>query len=207
MAVDTTRLLVPIDWVARRLGLGSTLSETEQHRIADAILDVQADVQTYLGVPLLPVTTSKDFGYSYEWEQWLRDLVNVTNVTYEALSNGLVRVVATHGYDARTPEMDPVRRYVQRAVLAHADVMALWSSKAPTEVTRRKKSVSTDGQSITYDYVSPDGQVLSDVAKAGVPMLASLDYWRVAGRRVAQGHGFGSDPLPADGYIGSWRPW
>lgn len=199
MAVDTSALIVSLKDVTTRLELG-TLNEGEQKRVADAILDVQAEVHTYLGVPLLPVTSVKTFMYRTDWELWLLDYVDPISVEYEPLDTGMTRVTVVHGYDAKNdPDMDPVRRYVARAVLSHPDLMALWSEKKPETVTRRMKSASTDGQSISYDYLSPDGRSLTDVAKANVPNIESLSYWRVAGRRVFQRAGFGSDPLPLYG--------
>lgn len=202
-------LVVDEDDIARRIGLiDPPPTVTQVAIIRDAIIDAMDDVQGILGVPIVPTTHEVRLPAYSDFEGYMGDYVRARSPQYTANDDGTVTLSFTYGYDARTdPEMGPVRRYVRYLSMAQPGVIQLWGETSPTDTVRRKKSASTDGQSVTYEYIGPDGRALSEVAKANVPDRSSIDYWRIAGRRIFRREGYGSEPMPIDGFVRSGWYW
>jgi hypothetical protein len=199
---DPDDLVVSTAEVARRAGL--TLTEANHPVLVDAIRDATDDVVGYLGRAIVPTsyTESGLFPIGDEWDlipldDPVRSVDTVTAETYtDGTPTGYFTVVYTAGLDARSdPDLRPILRYVRAHAMNSPEVTRLWqqTSGAKGEV----RSVSADGQSISYGpaTLGGGGQAGSG-APGALPTLASLDRWRVAGRRVYQ--------RKTQSYAGDW---
>jgi hypothetical protein len=210
--VETGRVLViSVDDVARRLGLTRPVSADTAWLIEQAILDAQADVSAYLGRPIIPTEFTESGLWPNADGTWLvcnlpliaviSVVADVDPVSFAAV--GTYTVTYTAGLDvAADPALAPIRRYLMAAVLNSADVIRLWRAAAPA-AGRVAKSLTAEGQSISYENVTPAG---GDPAKPGadtpgaLPSLKSIDRWRVANRRLYQ------RPTPPTALYGA-RTW
>ena len=207
------------DDMARRIGfVEATPSPEQMEVIRTAIIDAQADVVAYLGQPVTPTTTSVQVAYGDNIDHVLRDYTYVRDVAYTAdpALPGYTTVTFVHGIDLARDEFAPIARYLRYAVLNDPTIIRLWQD-LPGAKFKRIRSASTEGQNVTYDFMGPDGRVsptgqavraaAADAVDSG-PSLSSLDYWRIAGRRISQAVGYASDPLPrwdvGWGYGGPW---
>jgi hypothetical protein len=214
----STTLIVDADDVARRLRIPLPLGEDDRFVIESAIADAQADVESYLGRPIVvtefteivPPECSGGFPLAQT------PVVEVVSAEPEldppstGTWTGLYTVVYRAGLDAAgAPEMEPIRRYVRTHASYSPEVQALLR-RVDVEATRTAKSLSVDGQSVTYEDVRPQGSTAPGSGMPGaLPSLASLDRWRIAGRRVyrRQGDCDGREPWPygpGGGYLGGW---
>lgn len=193
-------LVIPVDKVAKRLGLTVPLADGDAKEvITGAIYDAQAEVEGYLGRPITPTTfveTGKA-AYSDGWHLHEFPVISVDSAvpeldTIDGTPTGYYTVTYEAGIDATQPIFLPIRRYIEAAVLDHGEVIRLWQTQQG-KAARRERSVSVEGQSISWDYLSPSGiegkQGQSDSLGTGRPSLKSMDRWRLAGRRVFQRSG------------------
>lgn len=184
-------LIVPVDVIARRLGLPDPLTEDDEWLIAEAIADAQSDLEAHLGRPVTPreYTEMGRFPFAGGFRLAQDPVVEVVSTTAETdpgtgQPTGLFTVVYTAGLDgALDPDLAPLRRYVTAHTIYSAGVQAILRRLAP-ESAQRVRTVAVEGQSVTYE------DVYARSAEAGavgsLPTLKSCDRWRVAGRRVHQ---------------------
>lgn len=185
-------LVITPEYLATRAKIPLPLSEEHREVLTEAILDAQADVQAYLGRP--PVPTVYVEPEAYEWaDGWQLnqhgddEIIRILNVDPVPGLEGYWRVTYLAGIDAKNdPSMGPIRRYIRAHALNSPEVTALW--KTVTNTQGDVRSVSAEGQSVSFSTptLGGGGQVGSG-APGALPALSSLDYWRVAGRRVHQG--------------------
>lgn len=206
-------LLVTADQVAARVGLTTPLDPSTATQVEEAILDVQATVEGYLGVALFPVTYTENLypsgypmsyapgtaGYPpflydpyYESEGWpvshlpMLSLISATAVLDgSGAPTGYYTVVYTAGLDGVA--VQPIVQFVKAWSAAHP--FTVRAAKALGVETRLLKSVSAEGQSATYEDAagsSRDSGGHAFNAGASLPPLSALDEWRVAGREVFQ---------------------
>jgi hypothetical protein len=176
-------LCVDPEAVARAIGLSyGSLNSDQQETIADSIRDAQADVEAFLGRPIIPIQfTDTDVAPSGDrWElaeQPVQDILTITPILIDNQPTGMYDVTYMAGLDARTDgNLGPIRRYVSAHAAASPMVTRLSSGG------RQITSVSVDGQSITYS----DSGAAGSGAPGSLPNITSLNRWRVAGRRVFQ---------------------
>jgi hypothetical protein len=191
-------LVVPVEKIAIRLGLSQPLDDTSTEIITGAIYDAQAEVEGYLGRPITPTTFIETGRIAYPdgWRLRESKVISITSAEPEAdpisgQPTGRYTITYIAGIDATQPIYLPVRRYIENTVLRSGDVVRLWQSMQGKKA-QRVRSVSVEGQSISYEYLTPGGveSLASSRAQAGpqatngAPTLKSLDRWRLAGRRV-----------------------
>lgn len=185
-------LIVGVAEVARRLRLPQPLGEDAYWRVEQALRDAQADLEAYLGRPVTP-TRHTQTGTIESWDGWKLDnypVLSIDDVVPEldtdGQATGRYNVTYTAGLDGRAGvELEPLRRYVRAHAMYMADVQDLARQTNPN-AGRQVKSLSVDGQSVTYEAsptAAPSGQPGTPGA---LPTLASCDRWRIAGRRVFQ---------------------
>ena len=206
-----TRTVVDPSAVAQRLP-GVTVTDALVDAVRTALLDVQADVRAYLGAPILPIRTTVTVPDGRSEAAVLSDYVHARDIEYGINNDQRVTVAFTHGYDAATDaDMEPVRRYVTYHALNQPGVINAWTTAGGAQSLRRVKSEAADGQSASFEYLSPTGQVLSYAdSQRGAskpPELANLDYWRIAGRRVFSREGYESDPASVYDAMAASRAW
>lgn len=197
-------LIVTADYIARRLGLPRPLSADDQWTVEEAITEAQSDVEAYLGRAITPTQYTetglwKAFDGSYLLTYWpLVDIVSETAETDPDTAQllGTWTVVYTAGLDAANdPLLAPIRRYVVAAAMNSPSVTDLWEAAQPS-AGRVVTSVSAEGQSVSYANTSPAGGQIGPAGSGSpgaLPLLSSLDRWRIAGRRVFQRRG---EPYP-----------
>lgn len=193
-------LVVTPEELAKSIGgLPDPLPEEQRLILADALLDAQTDVEAYLGRPVVPTVYTETDRWSPDGVNWnlvmlgdepFIETVSVTAQTDMSGPNGYFTIVYRAGIDART---DPVLRPIRRFVMLHAkhspEVVAYW--KKVTKATGEVRSESAEGQSVSYAPASMSGNAQTgvkpgDLTPGSLPTMASLDRWRVAGRRVYQ---------------------
>lgn len=190
---DVIPLVVPVERIAKRLGLDVPLDDTSEAIITDAILSAQAEVEGYLGRNITPMQFIQRGAIAYAdgWHLSEPKVLTVDLVVPEVdpidgSPTGRYTVTYTAGIDARSAQYGVIQRYVYNAALGDPEVARLWQAKQGA-AAKRERNVSVEGQSISYDYLTPTG-----VERAGsgggsaAPTLASMDRWRLAGRRVFQ---------------------
>lgn len=193
-------LVVPISKVAKRLGLPEPLSDEDEEAIRAAILDAQAEVEGYLGRNVLPMqfVQTGAIAYADGWRLSEPKVISIDSVVAEEFEDGgttgRYTVTYTAGIDARLALYLPIRRYIEAAIYDHDEIARIWQREQGT-AARRERSISVEGQSVSYDYLTPGGSVQgkqgqsSPTLGTGRPSLKSLDRWRLAGRRVFQRSG------------------
>ncbi len=200
--------MVPADTVARIAKLTRPLDEETQWIVEQAILDAQSDVAAYLGQPIVPALTHE----TGLWPQtggsltaastWLlsgEPVIAVLSAIPDVSWHGTYTVYYTYGLDAANdPALEPIRRWVRAAALASPGVAEAYETQNPV-ASRVITSLSAEGQSVAYGSVSVPGSSAGGAAGSGapgsVPLLSSLDRWRVAGRRVFQRRTPGWSPV------------
>lgn len=191
-------LVIPLAKIATRLRLPQPLDDDAEETIRAAILDAQGEVEGYLGRPITPMQFVQRGCVPYPdgWKLTEPKVISVDTVvaeTYEdGTPTGFYTVTYTAGLDARQSMYLPIRRYIEGAVLDHDEIARLWQVTQGEDATRRRRSVSVEGQAVTYDYLTPGGSVQGKQGQAtaslgtGRPSLSSMDRWKLAGRRVFQ---------------------
>lgn len=194
MAAVDPPLVVPIEDLAGRIGV--TADAANSALLTDAILDAQSDVEAYLGRAISPVTLIQAGCYPYA-DGWRLDSGDEDVLTVLAADaevdvdtgapTGLFTVTFTVGLDVvNDPTLRPIRRYVLAHAMNSPEVLRYW--KSATKARGDVKTVSAEGQSITWSDATLGGGGDAGSGKPGaLPTLASLDRWRLAGRRVYQG--------------------
>lgn len=209
-----TDLLVTEADVMAALGGINDPTTAQINMIRAAIRAVQADITTYLGVPLVPSTATvvlPNAYYGIDPAIDLPDYIDPRDFGYVGNPDGSVTVTFTYGYDAANDVRlgAAVRRYILYAVIEQPRIVDLWRTSVGSTGAQRIKSASTNGQSVTYEQVGPTGEVIGSRGSKATDIvdLSTLSYWRVAGRRVHQRRGYGSDPMPRDTsyFVGGWR--
>jgi hypothetical protein len=191
---ESATLLVSPESIAVLAGVGLPLNSAQREIITGAITDAQSDVRTYLGRVIVPTLYTETGRHDNGHGQWnldpdnvpLLEVLAVTPETSDGTATGRFTITYRAGLDAKNdPDLSPIVRYVKAAALNSPEIILMW--KAATRARGDVKSVTTDGQSISYDTPSLGGGGAAGSGSPGaLPNLASLDYWRVAGRRVFQ---------------------
>ncbi|MCC9309147.1 hypothetical protein LN042_19010 [Kitasatospora sp. RB6PN24] len=180
-----TDLIVTPDDVAVRLGYPTPLSDAVRQRVETAIVDAQDALESHLGRPLTPAEyTELGVHPDSSGSGWVlkhtpvRLVLSATldpNPGPASLRESSYTVKYLGGIDARTdPDTAPLRLWLRATACAHPLL-----SDAPAR-QRRVASASVEGQSVTYDTGTDAPALLAP------PALATVDRWRVRGRRAYQ---------------------
>lgn len=202
-----TDLVVSPDELAARLGLPTPLDTATRTLLADAVLDAQTDVQAYLGRPIVPrITTERRAWPVHRRHLICRPVLEVFSETEvlgdDGLPTGYWDITYRGGLDARTDAgLRPIRRLVLALAAQQDDAVRLWattghgaSGSVPGMGAVRTRALATEGQSVSYDYARPgDGGVPAGTGGSiGGPLRwASIDDWRLRGRRAVSSAGPG----------------
>lgn len=186
-------LVVSPETIANKASMSLPLSAEQRDTITEAILDAQADVEGYLGRPIVPITYVETGRYPAP-DGWdlvehgddpvLLVLAAIPETDPETSQpTGYYTITYTAGLDAKHDEvLRPIRRYVAAHALNSPEVTRLWTSTGGRGEVR---SISAEGQSISFGPASlGGGGSAGSGAPGALPTLASLDRWRLAGRRV-----------------------
>lgn len=193
-------LVVSPEALAVRLGVPLPLDDEQREQLAGAVLDAQADVEGYLGRPILPTIVRERRSWPGPWEAktgwFIRSLNEAEVLDGNGQPTGYWDWTYLAGLNARD---DQLLRPIRRLLLAHAamqdDAVRLWSSVGSGSSgdgtgAKRVKSLSTEGQSVSYEYGRPgsgSGGGSSGSETVGGPVKwSSIDAWRINGRRVYQ---------------------
>lgn len=185
-------LVISPEALAQSIKIPLPLSDDTRETLTRAILGAQADIFGYLGQPIIPRVYVEHGVYSWgdEWRLTAHGdtpLIKVISTVPEAGEWDTWTVTYLAGLDARTgEEFEPIRRYLFAHAANAPDVVRVWRSTANPE--KVIKSSSTEGQSVSYEVPTlGGGGAAGSGAPGALPTLSSLDFWRVAGRRVHQG--------------------
>lgn len=198
-------MVISPEALAGYLGIPLPLTVDQRFALTDALLDAQADVEGYLGRRIVPelVVERKCWPYPGGWtleEQPVVELVSeVEEFDGVGVQTGFWTVTYRAGLDTRNDtELRPIRRLLMAQAANQPGATALWrtvGSGATAGVGKRVKSVSAEGQSVSYEFLDPSGGPTGGQANAatvgGPVKWASIDRWRLSGRRVYQ------RPVPA----------
>lgn len=186
----SSTLIVQAEVVARRLEIPLPLSEDDRYVIESEIRDAQAVVEGYLGRPIevREITQTGLRLYPKGFRLKTTPVVKVVSVTADLDGTdwlGTYTVVYQAGLDAANDlDMEPIRLYVRLHAMYSPGVQALLRRVNP-EAARKVTDLSVTGQSVKYkDVYSTDDAKPGTGVPGALPTLASLDRWRVAGRRV-----------------------
>jgi hypothetical protein len=187
-------LIVSLDEVARRAGLSLPLSPDVRQALIDAITDAQADVEGFLGQPLIPQQYGPEGSYRYGAaglaQSYRLEQGPVTAILAEDPSTDPTYFYVTYlaGLDARN--VPAITRYVR----SHAASLVRQHPRAKEwGVKRGIRSVSVDGQSVSYDN---EGTTVAG-GVGSLPTLDSLSMYRRKGKvKVFQRRGA---PYPTGG--------
>jgi hypothetical protein len=178
---DLPALVVTVADVATRAGLDAADPATAAV-VEAAIRDATADAEAYLGRPVTPqrITENHLAPSPHGWPLSVDPLIVIETVTAEldgaGQPTGLYTVTYQAGLNAVLPEYGPIRRWITAsAAFTHPAVRRLVGTAG-----RVVQSVSAEGQSVSY-AAAPDAD---RTPTAGVPAMATMDFWRVAGRRA-----------------------
>jgi hypothetical protein len=208
-----TDLVVTVEELVKGIpGLAySTLTEDQFDVLAEAIRDATADVEAYLGRPVMPVTRVETGRWPYG-DGWDLNPGDEPSTSIEVISavpeedpdyhtlTGYFTVTYKVGLNVRdggpgypVESLRPIRRYIKAHAKNSDDVVRLW-----TTVTKAKgtiKNLSAEGQSVTFDKpnLGNASTKAGDLTPGSLPTMKSLDFWRLAGRRVYEGRTQTSD--------------
>ncbi|WP_433860151.1 hypothetical protein [Streptomyces kronopolitis] len=170
-----TALIASAEDIASELGVSLPITAAQREEYRDAIAKAQADVEAYLGRPLIPqprtlLEVTPLFGYDLDdpqaWPiQHFDDVTTVISHVANLDDRDTYTVQLLVGLDAAVE--DPIRAYV----VAHASER-IRNSPSSAEGERRVTSVSAEGQSISYDSAPVAGQ------PGALPTLDSLSGYR-----------------------------
>lgn len=212
---DTPDLIVSPEYVARRATpkIPLPLTEDQRETITEAILDAQSDAAAYLGrsgvVPGVYTESGRYDDGRGHWDLVLVDepLIEVLDATPEAIDGmptGYYTITYRAGIDAKNdPELRPIRRWVAAAAMNSPEFVAMW--REATKVKGTVKSVTTEGQSVTYDTPTLGGGGKGQPGE--LPGKSSMDRWRIAGRRVYQRRTVPRPPWPHSSMTPHGRLW
>lgn len=191
-------MVISAEALAAHLGIALPLDAAQRADLTDAVLDAQADVVGYLGRRILPelIEERRLWLHAGGWvlaEQPVVEILSEVEEFVDGAATGYWTVSYRAGLDAKNdPELRPIRRVVMTHAAAQPAAVALWRAAgagAVADVGKRIKAVSAEGQSISYDFLSPSGGPAGPAAAGavgGAVQWSSIDRWRVAGRRVYQ---------------------
>lgn len=195
LPIDDTLVVSP-ESVAVKVNIALPLTPERRDIIVESIRDAQADVTGYLGREIVPTAYVEHDRYAYP-DGWnltargddpvIRVLSAVPQLDSAGVPTDYFTVTYLAGLDARTdPTLRPIRRYVTAHALNSPEFTRMW--RIATSTKGEVRSVSAEGQSISYAAATlGGGGSAGSGAPGALPTLASLDRWRVAGRRVHQG--------------------
>jgi hypothetical protein len=180
-----TTLLATPERIAAKMGLTLPLADDARAVLTEAILDVQADVQSHLGVPLFPVTVTEQHLRSYTdgWHltgEWAAYRISVLSAVAEAnldgSPTGLFSVTYTAGLGdvVNDPEFEPIRRYVRAWAAVDPAVVRLWLSQGNRGEI---KSVTAEGQSVSYGSAVAALGAGQSGNESRLPDKSTLDRW------------------------------
>lgn len=174
-------LVVTVADVALRAGLDAA-DPAAAAVVELAIRDATADAESYLGRLVSPqrITEHHLAPGPSGWPLSVEPVIVIESVTAEldgaGQPTGLYTVTYQAGLDARLPEYGAIRRWIAAsAAYAHPAVRRLGGTAG-----RTVQSVSAEGQSVSYTAPPDEDRTPT----AGVPDMATMDFWRVAGRRA-----------------------
>lgn len=202
-------LIVSPEKLAKKARIPLPLSEDDRELIVECIRDAQADVIAHLGRQIMPTTFTEngryDVGGNWDLTPLDEPVIDVLSAVPE-MSNGQptggFTITYVAGLNAKDdPALSPIRRYVTAHAMNSPEFVQLW--KTATKIKGDIKSVTTEGQSISYDKVSLGGGGKGQPGE--LPDKSSMDYWRLRGRRVFQRRTAHREPWPYTGYSG--RTW
>lgn len=194
--------------LAVQLGLTLPISDEDRAILTGSLLDAQADVVAYLGRPILPKVITERRTWPWPlggWKLTQNPVIEILSET-ELLDDagdptGYWDVVYRAGLDVRGDEaLRPIRRLVLALAGQSDAAVRMWAATGYGSTggdanglgPRRVKSISTEGQALSYEFARPGdgGQVAGTAGAIGGPIRwASIDQWRIRGRRVFQRSG------------------
>lgn len=192
---DETLVVTPEE-LASEVGIPLPLSSGDRSVIEGAIRSAQTDVVAYLGRSITPTlrTESEVFAWPDGWrlrtlgDEDLVEVVSAVPMVVDGQISDYFTITFRAGLDSRhDPELAPIRRYV----IAHAQNLPTFTTlwRARTKAEGIVRSLSAEGQSVSFEPASLGGGSgrPGDGSPGELPTLASLDRWRLAGRRIHQG--------------------
>lgn len=133
--------------VGRRLGLTPEQITANEPALLDAIDDVTADVEGRLGRPVMPVLLTDTLPWNPDgWDYTVTPLIERLSAT--ARDDGEYDVTYRGGINAAT---DPAYRPIRRYIIAAAVEQFRTSPAGVALDLQRVKSMSVEGQSISFD--------------------------------------------------------
>lgn len=175
-------LIVSPETLAKKAKIPLPLSEEDREQIIECIRDAQADVVSYLNRAIMPTsyTETGRSDYGGEWNLTPLDdpIIQITDVVAETSNGqptGYVTVTYLAGLNAKDdPALSPIRRYVAAAAMNSPEFTLMW--KTATKTKGDVKSVTTEGQSISYGTPTLGGGGKGQPGE--LPGLDSLHYWK-----------------------------
>jgi hypothetical protein len=177
---ETPATVVPVEDVARQLGLPLPVTDEQRWLIEQALLDAEGAVVAYLGRPIVAVEQTLEDLYPVPgmplddpraWPQaqeLLDDRLKVLETTDNGDGTYTVRFLV--GLDvAGDPSLRRIWTYLRDAA-----VESLRNNPDLGFGTRRVSSVSAEGQSVSYANATPGGAE----APGAPPTLDSLKRWK-----------------------------
>jgi hypothetical protein len=169
--------------LARRLEITAP-SERILRRLDDFIADAVADVEGFLNQPITPVTVTDASRYPWPsgWDLTqppAREIVStVAETDVNGQATGYFTVTYTVGLDwVNDPDLEPIRRYVMAAAQNTPAAIRLWL--ASTGYRGPVRSVSTEGQSVTYGAETLGGTKGAEIGTPGaLPSTKSIEKWK-----------------------------
>lgn len=191
---EDDRLILSPEALATKIGVALPLTTERRSTLRDAIVAAQADVCAYLGRDSLVPTQRTETGLWDAGPEWLlncdEDVISIVSTIPEqdlgGAPTGTYTVIYLAGLDAANdPALEPIRRYVIAHAKNQPEVTDLW--RVATNTKGRVKTLSAEGQSVTFETPSLGGGGKTGSGDPGsLPNIATLDRWRLAGRRVHQ---------------------
>jgi len=201
-------LVVSPEELAVKLGLPLPISVQDRMTLSDAILDAQTDVVAYLGRPILPTLVTERRTWPWPIGGWelsqspvIEILEEIEILDEDGDPTGYWDIIYRAGLDARSDEqLRPIQRLVLTLAGQSDAAVRMWATTGYGSVDtegsglgpRRVKSISTEGQALSYEYGRPGdgGQSAGTAGSIGGPIRwVSIDQWRIRGRRVFQRSG------------------
>lgn len=183
-SADLDPYVVPIDRLARRIGIPDAELEAVRDVLEMMTDDVQADVEGYLGRPLMPTRfvepARADYtdpsGYRLAWDP----VVRIISAVEPADPNGLWTVDYVAGIDNPIAQRS-IARYVTGAVIEEFRAHPTYG-----KAYRSVRSLSAGGRSISWDQ--PAGASRRSMAQlpafpqpGSMPSIETLARWRKRG--------------------------
>lgn len=187
-------LAVSPESLADTLGIPLPITAAQRDELARVIIGAQADVEAYLGRPVVPeVFTERQLwpmggGWRLANSPVVEVLAEAAEVDQDGRETGYWTVTYRAGLNVRD---DRTYGPIQRVIVAHAAeqpaAVRMWREHGygAGGGDRRVRSVGAEGQSVSYEYMTPSGQSTAAAGSVGGPVLwKTIDRWRIAGRRV-----------------------